>query len=284
MNHCLHDVCSNAYIVAHRENTDHLWRALQSEGFSVTEVRGPYSDTQLQFSSIYKTFVNHANAWRLVVSSDQYSMIVEADFVPVLGLGSLPLPLPFEHIASTISYLYACGPQFWDVDPSLYFARGHAGAMVAYTLSPRVARLLLQFFDEKCQANPTGVYEPWDAELGYWLKARGVESYLPFRQYGEHGGISNPEHSSAGLGRPHQADVLVNSLHFMPLYAGNRFSRYLAIRMRARIWGWIRLLAGRSLAFHDVYRTEPMDMLRFAVGRLLRLPNYRPLTNTALYL
>lgn len=151
--------------------------------------------------------------------------------------------------------------------------------MVAYVIAPTVASMLLEFFQEQCSANPSGAYQPWDAAVGYWLKARGVQSYLPYRQYGEHGGIANPEHARAGLGRPHQADALAGPLAFIPLYAHGSLMTLLRVRLRARLWGWVRLLAGRSLAWHDLLRTEPLRMFSFVAGRLMVTPHRHKFTN-----
>lgn len=265
----LNQVCRQALVIAHKENTSPLVDSLAREGFSVLEVRGPYTPEQLHWSTISRCFVNHANSWRLVVERGVHSLIVEADFVPVVGFGLLPLPVPADLIHKSLAYLYAVGPQFWDLPPSPNCARGHAGGGVAYVISPAVACMMLDFFDEKCSANPSGAYYPWDSAVGYWLKARGIESFLPYRQYGEHGGIANPEHAKAGLGRPHQADALAGPLAFLPMYAQGSVVSFLRVRLRARVWGWIRLLAGRTVALNGYRRFESLRMFGFAVGRLL---------------
>ena len=273
MSAALNQFSKNVFIVAHREDVSVLSKVLISEGFLVQIVRGPYSEQEQSYSAIYRCLVNHANAWRMVAMSDAPSIIVEADFVPVLGFGGLTLPIPADRIHTSLAYLYACGPQFWDTPSSPKCVRGHAGGTVAYVIAPAVAMMMLKFFEEQCIVNPSGVYAPWDAGLGYWLKARGVESYLPYRQFGEHGGIANPEHSKSGLGRSHQADALKGPLAFMPFYARGSKATFLRVRLRARIWGWARLLAGRSLSWHDLVRTKPLRMFGFAVGRLLIAPH-----------
>lgn len=136
-------------------------------------------------------------------------------------------------------------------------------------IPPSVAAMLAQFFDEETATNPTGVYTPFDSKLGYWLKDRGVESYIPDRHYGEHGGIPNPEHAKAGLGRPHQADALQGRLVFLPLYTRGSVLRLWKTRSRARVWGWARFLAGRFVDWHDFVRSDRLPMVRFTFGRLL---------------
>jgi hypothetical protein len=260
--------------VAHHEDTSLLSTALCNQGFELDEVRGPYSAQQQRWSSAMRCLANHANAWQLCASRNEPAIVVEADFVPVRNFGDLPLPAPPAKFRNCLPYLYACGPEIWDLDGPV--ARGHAGAMVALVIWPEVARLLLEFFDEQVRDNPQGLYCAWDAQLGYWLKQRGVESYLPYRQYGEHGGIGNSEHNGSGLGRSHRADALKNGLEFVPAYARGSQWRFRFVRIQARLWGWLRLATGRLLAWHDFNRSDRAGMLRFALGRLL----FRPDPNT----
>ena len=268
----LRDVSSGVVIVAHNEDTAPLRLALEAEGFSVEEVRGPYTDEQLRFSTIMRCLVNHANAWRIAATRDQPTIVVEADFVPVKGFGALPAPVPPGRQSDSLAYLYSVGPQIWDL-ATADVARGHGGGMVALLIPPKVASLLLQFFVEEVQAVPIGAYSPFDAKIGFWLKDRGVESFLPYRHYGEHGGIGNPEHVKAGLPRVHRADALQGSLAFMPFYGRGSTFKYLKTRIWARYWGVLRLLVGRLLQWHDFARSDRPRMLRFAVGRLfLRNP------------
>lgn len=230
-------------------------------------MRGPYTPEQLQYSASMRCFVNHANAWKIAVKRQKPTIIVEADFVPVKGFGNLLAPVPPEKLGHGLGYLYSVGPQIWDL-AEVTSARGHGGGMVALLIPQAVAAMLLQFFDEEIKSNPSGDYSPFDAKVGYWLKHRGIQSYIPYRHYGEHGGIGNPEHDLAGLGRPHQADVLQGSLAFSPLYAKSRFLFY-RTRTRARLWGILRLVSGRFLAWHDFTRApNRFQIFRFAVGRL----------------
>jgi hypothetical protein len=268
---------SGVVIVAHREDTGELKNTLVGQGFSVDEVRGPYTTEQLKFSAIMRCLVNHANAWKIAATRTLPSIIVEADFVPVRGFGDLPSPLPVQSIDHSLGYLYSVAPQVWDLaQPDI--ARGHGGGMVALVVPQKVAVLLLQYFEETLLANPQGSYLPFDTQVGYWLMARGIESYIPYRHYGEHGGIGNPEHARAGLGRPHQADVLHGPLAFLPPYAMGKVLRFWRTRIRARSWGILRLAAGRFLAPHDLARQRKSAMLRFAVGR--QLTAKRPVEST----
>src|SRR5262249_3710135 len=122
---------------------------------------------------------------------------------------------------------------------------------------------------EELMVNPLGEYSSFDTKIGYWLKDRGIESFIPYRHYGEHGGIGNPEHIAAGLGRQHRADALEGRLAFLPTYAKGSILRFWKVRVRARFWGVLRLLSCRFLAWHDFMRSDRMQMIRFALGRLL---------------
>ncbi len=257
-----------AIIVAHREDTSPLENALHSEGFNVCVVRGPYTTKQLQFCSQMKCLVNHSNAWSIAASLSRGALIVEADFVPVKGMGSFPVPAPYEKPDDSLGYAYSVAPQVWD-SVRLGLCRGHAGGMVALFVPSRVAQLMLEFFREEVARNPEGSYSPWDSKIGYWLKQRGVESYIPLRHYGEHGGIPNPEHAKAGLGRPHQADVLAGQLLFLPAYARGSQFRYRVLRVRALSWGLIRLVCGRLAAPYDLRRSKSTRLLKFLTLRFL---------------
>jgi hypothetical protein len=259
---------SGVVIIAHNEDTTKLNGFLRAEGFCVDEVRGPYAPEQKRYSASMRCLVNHANAWRIAAQRDRATIVVEADFVPVRGFADLPVPVPREKSSNSLAYLYACGPEFWDL-AGCDVARGHGGATVALWIPPKVASLLLEFFREEAEAVSPGAYSRWDTKIGYWLMRKGVESYIPYRHYGEHGGIANSEHAVAGLGRSHHADVLQGSLGFVPMYAkGSRF-RYLRTRARARVWGVLRLVSGRAVAWHDFRRAGLASMIRFAVGRLI---------------
>ena len=89
----------------------------------------------------------------------------------------------------------------------------------------------------------------------------GAEAYIPFRHYGEHGGLANPEHRQLGrLSREgtHRADILAKRLRFMPDYAEGSYVKFFNERCKNRILGWARLLSGRWIAKTDAYTFSPM--------------------------
>jgi len=259
---------SGVLIVAHKEDTAPLRTALLAEGFSVDEVRGPYTDEEMGYSAVMQALVNHANAWRIAAGRDLPTIVVEPDFVPVIGFGDLPVPVPSGRSDNSLAYLYSVGPEIWDL-AGADVARAHGGGVVALLIPPKVASILLRFFDEEIKINAVGKYRPWDSGMGYWLLERGIESYIPYRHYGEHGGIGNPEHARFGLGRVHRADALHGRLAFLPIYAKGSSVRLWRTRIGARLWGALRLLCGRFLRWHDFRRSDDRSrMIRFAVGRL----------------
>lgn len=264
---------SKAYIISTNENIDPLVSCLSLEGFSCFEVRGPYAESETKYSASMKCLVNHANAWRRIISSEEPGLVVEADFVPVMKFSSLPVPAPFGLEDASLSYLYACGPQFWDLAINGVSARGHAGATVAYLVSPRVADLMLQFYKEVIAENPAGKYRAWDTEIGYWLKSRQIQSYIPLKSYGEHGGKWNPEHRQAGMRRPHRADVLVNPLAFLPFYATSSWKFYFT-RIASFVYGLGRLFCGRLVAWHDIKRGGGRSLLAAGISRFNPLSQF----------
>jgi hypothetical protein len=275
----LRDSCSGVLIVTYKEDTTVLRASLAAEGFAVEEVRGPYTPEQLAYSAVMQALVNHANAWRIAASRKLPTIVVEPDFVPVRGFGSLPVPVPPGKSENSLAYLYSVGPEIWDMATG-NVVRGHGGAAVALLIPPSVAALLLEFFEEELRVNAAGTYRPWDSGMGYWLLARGIESYLPYRHYGEHGGVGNPEHAKFGLGRAHRADALQGKLAFLPVYARGSVLKFQATRLRGRLWGFLRLVTGRLIRWCDIARADGTRavLLRFAIGRLLvnRHPLWQP--------
>ena len=265
----LRKACSGVLIVVYQEDTRALRAALAEEGLPSEEVKGPYTDEQLGYSAVMQALVNHANAWRIAAARTKPTIVVEPDFVPVRGFGALPLPVPLGRENDSLAYLYSVGPEVWDLaTPSV--ARAHCGSVVALVVPPRVAAMMLEFFEEEVAANAAGTYRPWDSGLGYWLLARGIESYMPYRHYGEHGGLGNPEHARFGLGRNHRADALLGPLTFLPFYAQGSKQALWKQRLRGRAWGLLRLFSGRLLRWHDLRRARGarLRLLRFAAGRL----------------
>lgn len=278
----LAEYCAEAIIVAHHEDTSQLRDVLASNGFSVSEVRGPYTPDQLAYSKAVRCLVNHAHAWQRVIDTGRPVIVVEADFVPVLGFGTLPAPFPVPRDDSEgrFGWLYSAGSILYGADAA-GFPHGHGNTTVAYVLNPGAALALADFFARETEKALPGEYRPWETYLGVYLRwERGVLNYIPTYQYGEHGGLANPEHAASGARAWHEADILWRRLAFLPAYAqGNR----LTFRLR-RLRGWLRgvarLLTRRFYNPGDVNpesRYQRWELAAWSVLRLLKLaPVLRP--------
>lgn len=266
----LNDLVGHVYIVAHNEDVSALQDVLAAEGFATTVVRGPYTANEKAFSLQMRCLVNHRNAWNIAAASHDFCIFVEADFVPVKGFGRLPVPFDPESCPDSFAYLYAGGPVLYQVDDR-GFPSGHACTTVCYLAGPAATKALLQFFDDEMSSNRSGHYRAWDTYMSIRLRRdKGIRCYLPFRQYGEHGGIANPEHGHNGIRTWHQADILFGPLRFLPPYAHGSWIRYRFVRIRGYLRGWFRLLAGKLLEPAS-WRKSPQkwELLRFVLCRLL---------------
>ena len=251
-----------SFILAYKEDTAELQRALAEEGFSPRVLRPEYSATELGYSRTIRCLLNHAAAWRLAAVATGLSLIVEADFVPCQGFGTLPLPFdPDRYGAVAWAFLYAGGPRLLRAFPDGSL-QGHAACPVAYVVSPRVAGWLADYARDELerQADLTA-YSLWDTQFQWRMMGHGAICFMPYRQYGEHGGLPNPEHQRAGVGvakrfkllsflgvgRNHHADVLWAPLKFLPPYACGSRGRFRRTRCEAKLLGWLKLLTGRCV-------------------------------------
>lgn len=272
----LRDFASRIYLVAHQERVDDLQRCLESEGFDVQVVRGPYTAEQSRYSKNLRCLVNHANVWRLVAAARLPALVVEADFVPVRDFGRLPLPFPCADPVNEarFGWLYSGGTILYGFD-ALGFPHGHGNSTVAYALTPAATPALLEFQDHELRENPRGEYTSWESRIGVHLRWRaGILNYFPIYHYGEHGGRPNLEHGQAGVRGWHQADVLFRPLAFLPGYAEGSQLRFRIVRGRAWLRGVLRLLTLRFFhpgrVNHDSSRGR-LAMAGLSVARLLHL-------------
>lgn len=150
---------------------------------------------------------------------------------------------------------------------------------MAYVLGARVAQRLIQFADAYVAQHGTA-HSLWECELGWSVKASGVKSWMPYRQYGEHGGLPNMEHAQHGFNPSHQADTLYGPLHFLPVYARGSRLRFGWMRMKARARGIGRLLFHRYVHRKDLQRARANGtlgaMLKFAIVRHAYLFEHHP--------
>lgn len=256
----------SVYIIAYQESTTQLEATLTAAGFETTVLRQTPTPDHQHYSPSYCCLLNHYNAWQTIAQADAPSMIIEADFVPVHTLGHKPLPAPVYDAQTGISWLYTCASQLYTVTDSGY-AEGFSVSTVAYILTPQAAQALTDFITPYA-ATPEK-YSSWDSHLAEFLRKQGFKNYIPFRNYGEHGGRPNPEHRNHGLSAVHRADILYDRLAFRPAYA-RHFLQLGFERSRARLKGILRLLFGRYLR-PQITRTSsiPWRLLTFAIARHL---------------
>ena len=263
----LQEITNKAFVVCYLENVDKLVDALCEEGFEVNINRQTDNSSTRKYSSIVKCLLNHYSVWKLVVEYNQPAVIVEADFVPIVGFGKLVCPFPPDQREISFGYLYGCGIEVYDIVKGLY-ARGHSASTVAYYVSPLAARYLCEFVNDFLDNNNPEEYSAWDTRIRKYIQNRGVNSFIPFRNFGEHGGRPNSEHDNVGLNGTHRADVLAGPLHFLPIYSMGNKMIFLRERLQGRCWGIGRLLLGRIIKMHDVRRQQsPFRMVSFVVKR-----------------
>lgn len=262
----LREAIKKVIIVSNKLDTERLKSYFISEGFDCAEFRQEAKPEYKDYSGSYLCLLNHKEAWKEALKH-KFTLIVEEDFAAVLNFGKLPLPFDYDRQDVGISWLYACGAQAYSVSGKGHII-GHAGTMVAYIISNKAAQLLLESTESISNKPGPYVYSNWDTKVSGWLRLKGMENYLPFRNYGEHGGLSNPEHAkflSEYFKRSifkafraqgtHRADVLYGRLEFLPYYANNSRFNYYKVRLKAR-------LRHSALTFRHVCSAENYPWLK----------------------
>ena len=265
----LGDSISKVFIIASKESTQQLEEALSKEGFLHEVLRQETKPEYQTFSRSYLCLMNHQRAWERAVQEDKLTLIIEADFVPVRNFAKLPLPFNPNQSDVGICWLYTCAPQVYSVSSDGY-AEGFSTSAVAYIVTPQAARCLLDLAEEVTEKQGATTYSTWDSTIDSFLRQRKLKNYIPWRNYGEHGGLPNPEHHQNNLSRTHRADVLYGQLAFMPLYAGNEKDgiKFLTVRLQARLKGISRLATGRFLRLKVLQGSNVRArLLSFAVLR-----------------
>jgi hypothetical protein len=264
---------SKIYIVSNKLSTDKLKNEFIEEGFEVEELRQEFKPEYRNFSKSYLCFLNHKNVWFRALNNDKYSLIVEEDFVPVENFGKLILPFDPSKKNFGICWFYSVGPQIYSVSKEGYIS-GESTGLVAYIINSKSAKLLLEFAADLEEKWKPEEYFHFDSEIKTFFLSRGKKNYLAYRNYGEHGGFINIEHKAIGIrrGGVHRADVLYGKLAFLPYYAKGKTIKYCKVRLRARIYGIMRLLVGRYLRPKVLFNSStPFRLLKVALGRQLTL-------------
>jgi hypothetical protein len=260
------------FIIAYKEETELLEETLGREGLDTEVIRQTHKEEYRDFSPSYLCLLNHKEAWERAIQENKPTLIVEADFVPIKGLGKLPLPFPLDDSNTGIAWIYTCASQIYSISTEGY-ANGFSTSAVAYIVTPQAARYLIELAERIKEVKTPYVYSTWDSEIDGFLRSKKLKNYIPFRNYGEHGGKPNPEHSQNGLSSTHRADVLYGQLSFMPLYVTAYdlgILYFLWIRLQGRLKGIARLATGRFLRLGILKGSRvPIRLLKFALSRQL---------------
>jgi GR25 family glycosyltransferase involved in LPS biosynthesis len=142
--------------------------------------------------------------------------------------------------------------------------------MVAYIVTPQAAKYLIELAAEIRDKIGANNYSSWDSTIDSFLRQRKLKNYIPWRNYGEHGGLPNPEHRQNNLSQTHRADILYNQLAFTPMYAGEKKDKleFFWVRLQARSKGIARLLTGKFLRLKVIQGSStPWRLIRFAIFR-----------------
>ena len=278
-------------IVAYKESTEQLTTVLEQAGCDCTVLRQVHQPGYETYSSSFLCLLNHCNAWKQALQSSQPTLVVEADFVPVKNFSELPPPFDPLDTQMGITWLYTCASQIYNVSEpdqdrknwqelgkkfSQRFAKGYSASTVAYVITAKSAATLLKLAAQIESSPGPKAYSAWDSGIEYFLREAGFCNYVPFRNYGEHGGLPNPEHSQNNLSKAHRADVLYGELAFAPAYAcvNGQISRWewWKVRSYARIKGWGRLLLRKYLRAEVVKKSsQARELVGFAIARHLTL-------------
>jgi hypothetical protein len=240
------DISRDVYIIAHKEDTQRLENFFRQRGFQLRVLRRQYSPAEQALPSQLRCLLNHRDAWQAIADSGRAGLVIEADFVPIRSFADACAPFDPEVSPVAIGWLYAGGPVIYGFDQR-GFALGSSSTAVALLIMPQAAAALVKFAsDELAAAKPESLL--WDTYFCHQLRGTmNVATYIPLKQFGEHGGITNPDHSLHMARGWHQGDILLDRLAFMPTYARGNLLRFLAIRWRAALRGLVRVFTGRFI-------------------------------------
>ena len=287
------DYIAQTFVIAYKEPTEQLTNTLEQFGCDCTVLRQVHQPGYETYSPSFLCLLNHRSAWELALRSKRPTLIVEADFVPVANFAQLPPPFDPTDDSVGIAWLYTCAAQIYNVskpgsksaskpgsksvsNKTNVLAQGYSTSMVAYVVNAKSARQLIELAAQVEKDPGPRQYSPWDSGIEYYLRDLGMHNYVPFRNYGEHGGLPNPEHGRNRLSKAHRADVLYGKLAFAPMYASEhgKLSRWMwwKVRAYARVKGLGRLLLLKYLRGEVVKKSrQGWALVRFAIARHLTL-------------
>jgi hypothetical protein len=263
------------FIIAHREDTGPLEKALAAEGLQSVTQRLSLSDEEKQFSAVIRCLLNHRRAWEQVSQMTGLSLVIEADFVPCRGFGNFAVPIPSSEVYRAVAWLYLCAGRFSKRVEGQFFL-GRSNSTVAYIVSPSAARCLLALAEQTLAKVDPRKYFPWDSNIWEFLRENGIPMFVPLRNYGEHGGFFSPEHRQEGRKLiPHRAECLVGPLYFLPDYARGRRSRFIGVRCFHKLKALAKLVCGRTVTRAALLELrssrERFDLVASGLARLISL-------------
>lgn len=270
----IREVVGQVLVLAYKEDVRPLLTALEEERLPASVQRIEYSSEELAYPRSSRLLLNHRLAWEKAAALPGYTLICESDFVPCRGMGDFPVFWPVTN-ARAWGYLYQGSPRLLALSEGRpVYLRAHVSAMVAYVINATMAKILLEFFDHLSATYGLTHYFSFEAFLQWFVTGKGGAAYMPWRHYGEHGGLPNPEHAAIGKlrhGGEHRSDNLMAKLHFLPQYARGSTMRYLLVRAKWRLLGIGRLLSGRWIVETSVYDLSFRDRCRMLLAGAARL-------------
>lgn len=266
----LRDFASQVIVIAYREDTSKLSNALESEEFNVKIARATYTIQEEAYSRSIKCMLGHMHALGIASDHDGPTIICEADFVPCVGFGRMPLPVPESMRLSSACWLYANRPVI-NGPVYEYSFQGYSNSPVCYLISPPVARTAARFAQHLLSTHNPNDYAGWDNMFPDYLKDSGVRQLIAHCCYGEHGGHTNPEHeANIRFGTPdHRAEALMSRLAFLPAYADGSWLRFVVVRLYYRCLGLGRALLFRFCRPGHVPEGKFLVSYLFGITRLI---------------
>lgn len=267
----LRQAIDRTFVIAYQEDTTSLESTFTRAKLPYEVLRQVEGEIPSDFSRSYACLMNHCKAWRKIVAMGKAALIIEADFVPVKGFADLPMPCDVMDSRTGVAWLYTCASQLYSVTAA-GFAEGCSVSTVAYIVTPNAAVGLLALAEQIRLTYGERSYSSWDSEVESSLRSRSLVCYIPFRNYGEHGGMPNPEHAQnrdrwKHFSSCHRADRLYGELAFLPAYALN-YWEFRQVRLYAWVKGLGRLFLGKFLRWKVIRRSSfPLRLLGFAVRR-----------------
>ena len=150
------------FILAYQENTDRLAAWLGHAGCQVEVLRQIHRPDYRRYSRSYLCLLNHRKAWERALLSEQPTLVVEADFVPVANFAQLPPPYPPDDDHLGIAWLYTCAAQIYTITDRGY-AEGYSTAMVAYVVTQHSAWRLIELAESVKERPVPVTYTPLDS-------------------------------------------------------------------------------------------------------------------------